>query len=136
VYRTYWNHSYAGGRWSNPTLRVHYALHRVFASYIIGSIFCDFVHNVGINDEIHKAPRFVEAKAFGKLMMVVLQARVQQLYAKGNQIVIVVIPQRTGLHVLTINTADVPSTEPITKTEPNLIQLVTENGHEIDYWVV
>jgi len=78
----------------------------------------------------------LEKKAFDKMMFVVMQAEVKGVYAKGNQIVIVGTPQRTGLHVFTIDTADVPSTQPKTRKEPNVVQLVTPDDQEIDYWVV
>lgn len=135
VYRTYWSPSYSGGRWSDPKTRIHYALHRTFASYLTGSIFYDFIHNVGIEQEMLHVPA-LEKNAFDKMIFVVMQADVKGVYAYRNQIVIVATPQRTGLHVFTINTADVPSTHPKTRKEANVVQLITPNGQEIDYWVI
>ncbi len=134
VYRTYWSPSVAGGRWSNPKTRIHYALHRTYASYITAGIYYNFIHDVGIAQEMQQVPA-LEKKAFDKMMFVVMQVEVKRVYSYGNQIVIVAKPQRTGLNVFTINTADVPSSQPKTRKEPNVVQLVTPDGQEIDYWV-
>ena len=136
AYKTYWSPALSGGRWSHLTLRIHYALHRVFASYLTPGIYYDFAHDVGIWDEPVDPSAIVEKNPFEKMLFVVMQADVKQVYARGNQIVITAVPRRNGLHMFTINTRDVPSTKPQTRIEPNLVQLVTESGHEIDYWVV
>lgn len=135
VYLPYWNPSVAGGRWSNSHSRMHFALHRVFASYTTAGIYYDFAHDIGIWDEMLTVPFPKSKKPFDIMMIVVMQAEVKQVYAEGNQIVIKAVPKRTGLHIFTIKMDDVPSIK-VTKAEPNLIQLVTENGHEIDYWLV
>ncbi|WP_199624771.1 hypothetical protein [Paenibacillus alkalitolerans] len=49
VYEKHWHSTYSGGRWSYIPLRIHYALHRMFADYDIGlSNWYDFEHNTGI----------------------------------------------------------------------------------------
>ncbi|QOR68813.1 hypothetical protein IM538_03965 [Cytobacillus suaedae] len=116
------------GRWSYVPNRIHFALHRLFANYDIGlSGWYDFEHNMGIT-----IPMFQNEKALD-LYIVTFQTRVFNVYTKGNQVVVVGTPQRSGVQVITITTKDL---KPFNKKENILIQLATKDGNEIDYSLI
>lgn len=124
-YEKHWHSTVGGGRWSNVPMRIHYALHRLFTTYDIGlSAWYDFEHNIGLS-----IPMFQDPKALD-LYIVVFQTEVTNVYTEGNQIVVVGNPKREGVQVITITTADIKPTD---KEENLLVQLVTEQGYEIDY---
>ncbi|OCA92559.1 hypothetical protein [Pseudobacillus wudalianchiensis] len=126
AYEKYWHST--TGRWSYMPIRIHYALHRLFTNYDIGlSEWYDFEHNVGLS-----IPMFQNEKALD-MYIVIFQTKVTDVYTKGNQIVVVGVPQRTGAQVITITTKNV---EPINKREALLVQLATQAGQEIDYSLI
>lgn len=127
-YEKHWHSSVGGGRWSNVPMRVHYALNRLFTTYDIGiSAWYDFEHNIGFS-----IPMFQDQQALD-LYIVVFQTEVTDVYTKGNQVVVVGNPKREGVQVITITTADI---KPTNKKENLLVQLVTEQGYEIDYSII
>ncbi|MEK5441035.1 hypothetical protein [Fredinandcohnia sp. FSL W7-1320] len=66
------------------------------------------------------------------LYIVVFQTSITEVYTKGNQVVIVGTPKRTGVEVLSIKTADI---HPSNKEKLLLVQLAT-NGAELDYALI
>ncbi|QCR34436.1 hypothetical protein C1N55_07195 [Lysinibacillus sp. SGAir0095] len=127
-YEKHWHSSVGGGRWSNVPMRVHYALNRLFTTYDIGvSAWYDFEHNIGFSIPMLQDPQALD------LYIVVFQTEVTNVYTKGNQVVVVGNPKREGVQVITITTADI---KPADKAENLLVQLVTEEGYEIDYSII
>jgi hypothetical protein len=128
VYEKLWHSTYGGGRWSYIPARIYYALHRLFTNYDIGlSNWYNFEHDLGLS-----IPMFQDEKALD-LYIVVFQTAVTKVYTKGNQVIIVGNPKRTGVIVITFKTGDV---HPANKKELLLVQLATPSGHEIDYSLI
>ncbi|WP_255508041.1 hypothetical protein [Lysinibacillus sp. BW-2-10] len=128
AYEKHWHSSYGGGRWSYVPMRMHYALHRLFTTYDIGiSAWYDFEHNIGFS-----VPMFQDPQALD-LYIVAFQTEVTAVYTLGNQVVVVGNPKRQGVQVVTITTADI---KPTNKDENLLVQLATNQGHEVDYSII
>ncbi|UOF90050.1 hypothetical protein LSG31_19630 [Fodinisporobacter ferrooxydans] len=135
AYKSYWHSSVGGGRWSYVPNRLHYSLHRLFASYKTGSIMYDFLHDVGIDEEfvkVHDNAAFRENHVFEKTLIVVMQADVKKVLTKGNQLILVAQPKRNGLQLITVKNEDI---HPNNIKEGILMQLVTDEGDELDYTV-
>jgi hypothetical protein len=127
IYEEQWHSTYWGGRWSYVPERIHYALHRLFPFYDIGiSGELNFQQNVGIT-----FPTFQNESDLD-LYIVVFQTKVTDVFTKGNQVVIVGKPERTGFEVLTIKTGDI---HPNNKEKFLLVQLAT-NSDELDYSLI
>lgn len=126
AYKAYWHSSY--GRWSYMPLRLHYAMHRIFAAYPTASVWYDFEHDLGIAEESH-AFSLPDGDPFEHIVIVVMQTRVEKIMTLGNQIVIIGRPSYGGLQVLVLCTGDIA---PVFPQEDILIQLVTRDGDEID----
>ncbi|HWL24950.1 MAG TPA: hypothetical protein VNR38_14585 [Ureibacillus sp.] len=125
IYEEHWQSKY--GRWSYMPSRIHYALHRIFPFYAIGiSAEYDFKHNVGIgfNTEMNETDL--------DLYIVIFQTDITEVYTKGNQVVVVGTPKRTGVEVISIKTGDL---NPSNKEKFLLIQLAT-NAAELDYALI
>ena len=127
AYKTYWHSSYV--RWSYMPIRIHYALHRIFATYPTASIWYDFEHDLGIAEE-SEAFQMPAGNPFDTIVLVVMQTKVEKMLTLGNQVVVVGRPSRTGLTALLVPTEEI---EPSNPKESILFQLVTEEGDEIDY---
>lgn len=127
IYEEQWHSTYWGGRWSYMPSRIHYALHRLFTFYDIGlSGELNFQQNIGIT-----FPTFQNETDLD-LYLIVFQTDVTGIYTKGNQVVVVGTPKRTGVKVLTIKTGDL---QPSNKEKYLLVQLAT-NGGELDYSLI
>lgn len=125
AYEKHWHSSVGGGRWSYVPNRIHYALHRLFTQYDIGlSSWYDFEQNIGFS-----IPMFQNENALD-LYIVAFKTEVTDVYTSGNQVVVVGNPIRKGVQVITITTLDI---NPSDKAENLLVQLSTQQGHEIDY---
>lgn len=125
LYEEHWHSTY--GRWSYIPSRIYYALHRIFPFYAIGiSAEYDFQHNVGIsfNTEMNETDL--------DLYIVIFKTDITDVYTKGNQVVVVGSPKRTGVEVISIKTGDII---PSNKEKFLLIQLAT-NGTELDYALI
>lgn len=59
--------------------------------------------------------------------------QVTNIFTKGNQVVVVGKPKRTGVQVVTITTKDI---NPVNIDDNLLVQLVTPEGYEIDYSLI
>ena len=115
------------GRWSYIPSRVHYALHRVFPFYAIGiSAELEFTQNVGISFPTDMNETDLD------LYIVVFQTNITDVYTKGNQVVVVGTPKRTGVEVISIKTADI---HPSNMEKLLLVQLAN-NGAELDYSLI
>jgi hypothetical protein len=136
AYKSYW-HSVSSGRWSYVPNRIHYAMHRLFSAPTAAlSNYYDFVHNLGLDEElanIQAQPQNADRERFiGQIIVVVMQAKIEKVITRGNQVVIVARPQRNGIQALTVNKTDMKLDDP---NETILLQLVTPEGDEIDYSV-
>lgn len=131
-YNSYWHSSVSGGRWSYMPVRLYYAMHRMFTTYRTGSIYYDFVHDLGIVDEWDKLDT-KDNGPYDNINVVVMNTKVQKILTRGNQVIIIGKPQRNGLQVF-----DVPvnKIKPFNNKEFILFQLVTELGDEIDYSLI
>lgn len=124
IYEEHWHSTYWGGRWSYIPSRIHYSLHRIFPFYAIGiSAELNFQQNVGITFSTTANETDLD------LYIVVFQTTITDVYTKGNQVVVVGTPKRTGVEVISIKTADI---HPSNKEKLLLVQLAT-NGAELDY---
>lgn len=127
IYEEHWHSTYWDGRWSYIPSRIHYALHRIFPFYAIGiSAELNFQQNVGITFPTTANETDLD------LYIVVFQTNITDVYTKGNQVVVVGTPKRTGVEVITIKTADI---HPSNKEKLLLVQLAT-NGAELDYSLI
>ncbi|MEL7610375.1 MAG: hypothetical protein AAGU74_12860 [Bacillota bacterium] len=126
AYKAYWHSSY--GRWSYVPIRIHYALHRIFATYPTASIWYDFEHDLGIAEE-SEAFQMPAGNPFDTIVLVVMQTKVEKMITLGNQVVLVGRPSLTGLQVFLV---PVKQIQPDNPQESILFQLVTEEGDEID----
>ena len=127
IYEENWHSTYWGGRWSYIPSRIHYSLHRVFPFYAIGiSAELNFQQNVGIGFNTDANETDLD------LYIVVFQTNITDVYTKGNQVVVVGTPKRTGVEVINIKTADI---HPSNKEKFLLVQLAT-NGAELDYSLI
>lgn len=114
IYKEDWHST--SGRWSYIPSRIHYALHRIFPYYAFGlSGELDFTQNVGISFPTDRNETDLD------LYIVVFQTTITDVYTKGNQVVVVGTPQRTGVEVISIKTADI---HPNNKEKLLLVQLV------------
>ncbi|XKI10977.1 YfkD-like protein [Sporosarcina sp. ANT_H38] len=127
IYEEHWHSTFWGGRWSYIPSRIHYSLHRIFPFYAIGiSAELNFQQNVGI--AFNTATNETDLD----LYIVVFQTNITDVYTKGNQVVVVGTPKRTGVEVVNIKTADI---QPSNKEKLLLVQLAT-NGVELDYSLI
>lgn len=126
AYKAYWHSSY--GRWSYMPLRIHYAMHRLFAAYPTASLWYDFEHDLGIAQE-SEAFEIPIGDPFENLVVVVMQTKVEKILTRGNQIAIVGRPSQTGLQVLIVGADEI---DPYSGDKDILLQLVTPDGDEID----
>lgn len=125
IYEEYWHST--TGRWSYIPSRIHYALHRIFPFYAIGmSAELDFTQNVGITFPTAMNETDLD------LYIVVFQSNITDVYTKGNQVVVVGTPKRTGVEVINIKTADI---HPSNMEKLLLVQLAT-NEAELDYSLI
>ncbi|HJF32180.1 MAG TPA: hypothetical protein K8V56_10455 [Sporosarcina psychrophila] len=125
IYEEDWHST--SGRWSYIPSRIYYALHRIFPYYAFGlSAELDFTQNVGISFPTDRNEADLD------LYIVVFQTNITDVYTKGNQVVVVGTPKRTGVEVLSIKTADI---HPSNKEKLLLVQLAT-NGAELDYSLI
>ncbi|QUW23897.1 hypothetical protein JSQ81_05745 [Sporosarcina sp. Marseille-Q4063] len=125
IYEEHWHST--TGRWSYMPTRIHYSLHRIFPFYAIGiSAELDFTQNVGI-----AFPTAMNENDLD-LYIVVFQTNITDVYTKGNQVVIVGTPKRTGVEVINIKTADIT---PSNQEKFLLVQLAT-NDAELDYALI
>lgn len=125
IYEDHWHST--TGRWSYIPSRIHYSLHRIFPYYSIGiSEELHFTQNVGI------AANTAMNETDLDLYIVVFQTNTTDVYTKGNQVVVVGTPKRTGVEVINIKTADI---HPSNKEKFLLVQLAT-NGDELDYSLI
>jgi hypothetical protein len=132
AYKSYWHSTVAGGRWSYVPTRISYAMHRLFTTYPTASIYYDFIHDLGIQEESNEFKRKDEGP-FDYINTVVMQGEVQKILTYGNQVLVIIKPQRSGLQVLDI---PVNRIKPINEKENVLFQLVTEQGDEIDHSLI
>lgn len=132
AYKSYWHSAVSGGRWSLVPTRISYALHRIFTSYATASVYYDFIHDLGIDEE-SKSFRIRTDGPFEKIIIVVMQSDVKKILTQGNQVVLVAEPKRTGLQVLSIDLANIHPAEP---KDWVVFQLVTPDGYEIDYSII
>ncbi len=127
IYEEHWHSTYWGGRWSYVPSRIHYALHRIFPFYAIGiAAELNFQGDMGISFPTTTNETDLD------LYIVVFQTSITEVYTKGNQVVVVGTPKRTGVEVLSIKTADI---HPSNKDKFLLVQLAT-NGAELDYALI
>ncbi|WP_260858134.1 hypothetical protein [Bacillus sp. FJAT-22090] len=125
IYKEDW-HSTTGRLGYIPS-RVYYSLHRIFPFYAIGiSAELHFIENVGIS-----FPTDINETDLD-LYLVVFQTNITDVYTKGNQVVVVGTPKRTGVEVINIKVADI---HPSNKEKFLLVQLAT-NGDELDYSLI
>ncbi len=125
IYEEHWHST--TGRWSYMPSRIYYSLHRIFPYYAIGiSAELDFTQNVGI------AANTATNETDLDLYIVVFQTNITDVYTKGNQVVVVGTPKRTGVEVINIKTAAI---HPSNKEKFLLIQLATD-GDELDYSLI
>jgi hypothetical protein len=125
AYKADWHSSVA--RWSYVPSRIHFALHRLFTVYDLGlSGWYQFEGDLGIS-----VPMFQRDDL--DLYIVSFQTEITKVYTKGNQIVVIGRPKRTGVQAITIKVHDL---KPNSDKESLLVQLATENGDEIDYSLI
>ena len=129
-YKTYWHSN--NGRYSYVPTRIHYAQHRVFATYAPALDFYNFVHELGVAE---LQPQFAinYEKPFANLVIALFNTQVEAIYAQGNQIVIQGKPMRTGFLLLEIPVSLILPTQ---MEKDILVQLVTAQGDELDYTLV
>ncbi|WP_148132557.1 hypothetical protein [Candidatus Formimonas warabiya] len=132
AYKSYWHSTVSGGRWSRVPTRMSYALHRIFTSYCTASVFYDFVHDLGIDEE-SKSFHIKTDGPFDKIIIVVMQSNVKKILTQKNQVVLITEPKGTGLQVLSIDLADIHPAKP---KERIVFQLVTPDRYEIDNSVI
>lgn len=131
LYMKQWHSTYSGGRWSYVPLRLYYAQHRLFTTSVVGlSNLYDFVANLGISDLNVEQTGASQQERENGIVVVVMQAEIESVVTKGNQVVIVARPQRTGIQSFTINKLNMKLNS---GEEAILFQLVTPDGDEIDY---
>ena len=125
IYEEHWHST--TGRWSYIPSRIHNSLHRIFPFYAIGiSAEFSFQHNLGVFFPTDMNETDLD------LYIVVFQTTITDVYTKGNQVVVVGTPKRTGVEVISIKTADI---HPSIKEKLLLVQLAT-NGGELDYSLI
>lgn len=127
AYKSYWHSS--AGRWSYVPDRIHYAMHRLFVTYPTASVYYDFVHDLGIAIESNSFEIPANNNPFTNIIVVVMQAKVNEIVALGNQVLIIGEPALTGLQVILVPVHDL---EPYNTQESILFQLATEKGNEYD----
>ncbi|MGC6590318.1 hypothetical protein ACPV3A_36080 [Paenibacillus sp. Dod16] len=131
LYIEQWHSTYSGGRWAYMPLRLFYAQHRLFTTSAVGlSNLYDFLHNLGLSDLNVEQKGATQEERVNEVVAVVMQAKIERVVTKGNQIVIVARPQRTGVQAITINKLNMKLDN---EDEAILFQLVTPDGDEIDY---
>lgn len=132
-YKEYWHSSYF--RWSYVPNRIHYAMHRIFATYPTASVDYDFSHNLGISEEtLYFRDYASSAKSpYEFLEVVVMNTSIEKIYSFENQVVVIGKPQRQGLRAIIIPTKRI---KPVGTSQEILIQLATSEGDEIDYTLI
>jgi len=131
-YKTYWHSTVHGGRWSYVPQRVHFAMHRLFTTYVTASIYYDFIHDLGISEESEGFKDNAD-KPFEKIETVVMQADIKKVVTLRNQVAIVAKPKREGLQAVMIPVKGIKPGKP---DEHLLFQLATPEGDEIDYSLI
>jgi hypothetical protein len=132
AYKTYWHSTTSDGRWSYVPRRINYAMHDIFTTYATASIYYDFIHDLGINDE-SRYFQYDPSKPLETIMVVTMKSKIQEIITHGNQVVVVVEPSRTGLQVFPISHEALKQTD---KNSSLLFQLVTPDGYEIDHSLI
>ncbi|MDQ0114103.1 hypothetical protein [Paenibacillus harenae] len=85
-------------------LRLYYSQHRLFTTSEVGlSNLYDFLHNIGLSDLNVDPNGASQEERVNGVVIVVMQAKIERVETKGNQVVIVARPQRTGVQAITIN---------------------------------
>lgn len=132
-YKKYWHSSYF--RWSYVPNRIHYAMHRIFATYPTASVYYDFKHNLGIAEETLYFKKYVTSSTspFTYLEVVIMNTSIHKIYTYENQVVIIGKPQRSGLQAIVIPANKI---KPAGDNKEILIQLATLGGDEIDYTTI
>lgn len=125
AYKSYWHN----GRWSYVPIRIHYAMHRLFATYPTASVYYDFVHDLGIALESNDFKIPTSENPFTNIVVVVMQAKVEKIVTLCNQVVIVGEPALTGLQVVLVPVAEI---EPCDMDDSILFQLVSDKESEYD----
>lgn len=128
AYKSYWHTTPNGGRWSYVPIRINYALHRIFATYPTASIYYDFVHDLGINEESRNFD--FDYTDINQIVLVAMQSNIKKIITLGNQVIIIVEPMRSGLQVVAIPENII---QPSEKEEATIFQMITPDGYEIDY---
>ncbi|KAB3525740.1 hypothetical protein [Alkaliphilus serpentinus] len=131
AYKSYWHSSYH--RWSYAPNRIHYAMHRIFATYPTASIYYDFIHDLGIADVSISFKDYPKDDPYSQIEVAIMQSEIHNIYSYENQIVIVSSPKPTGLKVVTI---PVEYIKPFASDKSILIQLATRVDDEIDYCTI
>lgn len=131
VYNKNWHSTFWGGRWSYVPGNLYDTTHRIFIGFQSAGIWFGLINSLGLEEEL-KNVSFPETKVNEKAVFVIMQADVKKIINKGNQIVIISEPKRSGLQVLAIKNSDLL---PLNPKEAYLIQLVTPDGYEYDYKV-
>ncbi|MEF7442066.1 hypothetical protein V4V36_27800 [Paenibacillus lautus] len=84
-------------------LRLFYAQHRLFTKSAVGlSNWYDFLHHLGLSDLNVEQKGATQEERVYEVVAVVMQAKIERVVTKGNQVVIVARPQRTGVQAITI----------------------------------
>ncbi|MBT2765883.1 hypothetical protein [Paenibacillus sp. ISL-20] len=131
LYMEQWHSTYSGGRWSYIPVRLFYAQHRIFTTSAVGlSNMYDFLHNLGLSDLNVEQKGATQEERVNEVVVVVMQAKIERVMTKGNQVVITAIPQRTGVQAITVNRLNMKLNSVY---ESIIFQLVTLDGDEIDY---
>lgn len=130
AYKFYWHTVPAGGRFSYMPNRVNYSLHRIFASYPTASIMYDLEGNIGIMEESKDFD--YDISNINQIVLIALQSDIKKVITLDNQIIVIVEPSRSGLQVITIPDDMI---QPSNKDEAIMIQMITPDGFEIDYFL-
>ncbi|WP_054955210.1 hypothetical protein [Paenibacillus dakarensis] len=131
LYKEQWHSTYAGGRWSYMPLRLFYAQHRIFTTSAVGlSNMYDFLNNLGLSDLNVEQKGPSQEERVNEIVVVIMQAKIERVVSKGNQVLIVARPQRTGVQAITVNRLNM---KPDKDLEATVFQLVTPDGDELDY---
>lgn len=129
AYKSYWHSTVAGGRWSYVPTRIHFAMHRLFAIPPTGSSKFSYINSLGIAEQVEKFD-YSGFSIYKDIETIIMQSDVKKIYTYGNQIVLLSLPMRTGLQVVSI---PIDKIEPFNPNENILIQLSTFDAGEIDF---
>ena len=133
VYIENWHSTYWGGRFSYVPYNLYLSGRRMFIGFQSAGIWFGLTESLGIAEELREVENpeaFREERVNEKMVLVIMQARVKEIYKKENQLVLVSEPQRTGLQVITLKHKETLPADPDGYT---LFQLVTPEGYEIDF---